>query len=142
MTKIGAGLFTLADRVEMESLNLRTERNHVLTSNIANAETPGFRALGFDFEKQLQTFSDPETPLNMKVSDPRHLRTPFSQADGSMRPEVYIRPTESIGEDGNTVDVDKEMSQLAENQILFRTAIETLNRKLGMLRYAVNGGRG
>ncbi|MEI6399281.1 MAG: flagellar basal body rod protein FlgB, partial [Pseudomonadota bacterium] len=70
-----------------------------------------------------------------------HMRNNFTKADGSILPEVYVRPTESVDEDGNTVDMDLEMEQLAQNQILFKTAVETLNRKIGTLKYAINGGR-
>ena len=52
-----------------------------------------------------------------------------------------MKPTESIGNDGNTVDVDKEMTEMAANQIVYRATIEILNRQLGMLRYGINGGR-
>ena len=69
------------------------------------------------------------------------MRNNFTKADGSISPEVYVRPTESVDEDGNTVDMDLEMEQLAQNQILFKTAVETLNRKIGTLKYAINGGR-
>lgn len=135
------GLFSNADALQMATLNHRLERNHVISGNVANAETPGYRALGYDFEKQLQSLADKSNPVAVRISSPKHLKNSFTQADGSVRPDVYIRPTESIGEDGNTVDVDKEMAQMAENQILFRATVETLNRKLGILRYAINGGR-
>ena len=141
MSKVASGLFNAADKLQMATLNHRLERNHVISGNISNAETPGFRALGYDFEKQLQSIADSNSPIGVKVSNPKHLINSFSQADGSVRPDVYIRPTESITEDGNTVDVDQEMAQMAENQILFRAAVETLNRKLGTIRYAINGGR-
>ncbi|MEZ4742021.1 MAG: flagellar basal body rod protein FlgB [Bdellovibrionota bacterium] len=108
---------------------------------MANSETPGYRAIGYDFEKQLQAVSGASDTLTMKTSSPRHFRQDLARADGSIIPDVYVRPTESISEDGNTVDVDQEMAKLAENEILYRTAVETINRKIGMIRYAINGGR-
>ena len=136
-----SGIFNFADRLQMASLTQRATRQKVITANIANAETPGFRALGYDFEAQLQAVAGQEGELAATTSDPRHLRNPWSSADGSMRPDVYIRPTESIGQDGNTVDVDKEMADLAQNEILYRSAVEIINRKLATVRYAINGGR-
>ena len=56
MSNTIAGLFNHADKVQMASMQQRLQRSHVLNSNIANAETPGYRALGYDFEKQLQSF--------------------------------------------------------------------------------------
>lgn len=141
MSNIVGGLFNFSDRLQMESLNQRNRRQEVITANIANAETPGYRAFGYDFEKQLQSLGKMNEPIAVKVSDPRHLRNSNTKADGTITPDVYVRPTESVDEDGNTVDMDAEMAQLAQNQILFRTAVETLNRKIGTLRYAINGGR-
>ena len=137
--KIG-GIFNHADKVQMASMQQRLQRSHVLNSNIANAETPGYRAIGYDFEDQLQSFVEANQTKKVRVSDPKHLRNTFTQADGTMRPDVFVRPTESVPEDGNTVDVDVEMANLSKNTILYRTAVETINRKVGMLRYAINGG--
>jgi flagellar basal-body rod protein FlgB len=141
MSTIVGGLFNFSDKLQMESLTQRNRRSEVISANIANAETPGFRAFGYDFEKQLQDLGKMNEPIAVKVSDPRHLRNNFTKVDGSITPDVYVRPTESVDEDGNTVDMDTEMAQLAQNQILFRSAVETLNRKIGTLKYAINGGR-
>ena len=135
------GIFNYSDKLQIESLNQRVKRSHVIASNISNSETPGFRALGYDFEDQLQTFLDSNEPVTLKTSDVSHKQHPFAQADGSFDPEVFVRPSESVGEDGNTVDVDLEMMEMAQNQIIYRTTTEALRRKVGMLRYAINGGR-
>ena len=141
MSNVIGGIFNFSDRLQMESLSQRNRRNEVITANIANAETPGFRAFGYDFEKQLQDLAKTNETIGVKTTDPRHLKNSFTSADGTIKPDVYVRPTESVDEDGNTVDMDAEMAELAQNQILFRTAVETLNRKIGTLRYAINGGR-
>jgi flagellar basal-body rod protein FlgB len=140
MSSVIGGMFNFADKLQMESLNQRTRRNEVITANIANAETPGYRAFGYDFEKQLQGLAKLDGASQLKVSDPRHFRNGYTQVDGSITPDVFVKPTESVDEDGNTVDMDGEMAQLAQNQILFRTAVETLNRKIGILKYAIRGG--
>ena len=141
MTNAIRGLFTSTDRVQMESLNQRLRRNQVINSNIANAETPGYRALGYDFEEQLQEVLKANEGAGLKTSNPLHLKHEFAQANGEIRPDVFVRPSESVGQDGNTVDIDKEMADLAQNEILYRSAVETINRKVGMLRYAISGGR-
>jgi len=140
MSLIG-GIFNFSDRLQMQSLGMRTKRNDVISANIANAETPGYRAFGYDFEKQLQDLGKMNDPIAVRTSNPGHLKNNFTSADGKITPDVYVRPTESVDEDGNTVDVDVEMSTMAKNQILYRTTVETLNRKIGMLKYAINGGR-
>lgn len=141
MNRLIGGIFNFADRLQMTSLDQRLKRSEVITANIANSETPGFRAMGYDFEEQLSGLAELDSSLPLKTSHEKHIKTVGTAADGSFEPDVYVRPTESVGEDGNTVDVDEEMVRMAENQILYRSAVEMLNRKIGVLRYAINGGR-
>ena len=140
MTKISSGLFTLDDRISMTSLDLRRKRSEVVSANVANAQTPGFRAIGYDFEKQLQAIAGSGEPFPMKASNGKHFKSSHTEADGTIHPDVYVRPTESVGQDGNTVDVDKEMSDLAKNQILYQATVELINRKIGLLKYAISTG--
>ena len=58
MMNFVGGLFNHKDRVKMEALNQRLTRHNVVTANVANAETPGYRAIGYDFEEQLQAISN------------------------------------------------------------------------------------
>ena len=141
MTNSVGGLLGFSDRLQIASLNLRQERNNIATANIANAETPGYRAIGYDFESQLQEIAGNNDSLSVMTNDPRHLKNSFTSAEGDFQPEVFVKPTESIGNDGNTVDMDREMAEMAQNQILYRSAVELINRKIGTLRYAINGGR-
>jgi len=135
-----SGLFNQADRTQMVSLDHRMRRSDIINSNIANAETPGYRAMGYDFEKQLQEIVDASDSKRLRTTNSRHLLNEFVSEGGDLRPDVYVRPSESIGEDGNTVDVDVEMAELSKNQIQYRTAIESINRKIAILKYAIQGG--
>lgn len=141
INSLTGGLFNFADRLQMASLDQRSRRSDVITSNIANSETPGYRAIGYDFEEQLRSLANTDQRTRLKVTDTKHLHNAFTKADGTFEPDIFFRPTESVGEDGNTVDVDTEMAQMAQNQILFRSAVEMLNRKIGVIKYAINGGR-
>jgi flagellar basal-body rod protein FlgB len=143
MSSLIGGMLTRGDQIKMAALDMRLERQNVLNGNIANAETPGYRALGYDFEEQLQALAgDDEESMPMKAADPRHFRSDLLEADGTLQAEVYVRPTESVGQDGNTVDVDKEMGDMAQNQILYKATVELINKKLATLKYAIaNGGQ-
>lgn len=141
MSQNVAGIFNFTDRLQMESLNHRIRRSHVLSSNIANAETPGFRALGYDFEEQLKEMDLGNEKLSLKVTQAKHKNHAFTTNDGTIDPDVFVRPTETIPEDGNTVDIDYEMASLAQNQILYRATVESINRKIGIIKYAIQGGR-
>ena len=88
----------------------------------------------------MQAVADGGDPFPMKATHPRHFMNGHTEADGTIHPDVYVRPTESVGQDGNTVDVDQEMSKLSKNQILYRATIELVNRKVGTLKYAISAG--
>ena len=140
MKVLGDNLFSRSTETLEASLNHRLQRQKIIVSNIANAMTPGYRALGYDFESQLQKSIESSKRGAMAATDARHLKGQGVSGDGSIKPDVHVKPTESVGNDGNTVDVDREMSELAENQILYNFTIEVLNRRLAMLRYGINGG--
>jgi flagellar basal-body rod protein FlgB len=120
------------DRALSESLTHRLNKQSTILSNIANSQTPGYRALGYDFEDQLQKSLGRHGDLALKVSQSRH-----AGVSNPSQGDVYVKPTESIGQDGNTVDIDVEMSEMAENQILYKATVEALNRRLGILRYSI-----
>lgn len=140
MSRLVGGIFNFSDSVKMEALSQRLTRHNVISGNIANAETPGYRALGYDFEEQLQAVSGHGDPFPMRATHSKHYLNGHTEADGTILPDVYVRPTESVGQDGNTVDVDFEMGDLAQNQILYRATVELLNKKIGNLRYAISAG--
>jgi flagellar basal-body rod protein FlgB len=136
-----SSVFNFDDRVQIESLNQRFKRSQVLASNIVNAETPGFRSIGYDFEEGLQKLSDSNNEIKVLTSNIKHKKHEFVGEDGSIHPDVYVRPTATVGNDGNTVDLDFEMTELAQNQIIYRATLESLSRKIGIIRYAIQGGR-
>lgn len=140
MKVLGDTLFSRSTETLESTLNHRLQRQKVIVSNIANAMTPGYRALGYEFETQLQKSVDASKRSRMASTDPRHFQGQGVLGDGQVKPDVHVKPTESVGNDGNTVDVDREMADLAENQILYNFTIEVLNRRLAMLRYGINGG--
>lgn len=141
MKALGNQFYSRSDGVLEESLNHRLAKQKVTASNISNSATPGFRALGYEFESQLQAAVGTDDNLPLRTSSGRHIKTPGMGADGELKPDLIVKPTESVGNDGNTVDVDQEMSELAANQIIYKATVELLNRRLAMMRYGINGGR-
>ncbi len=121
------------------SLAFRSLRQNVGTSNIANAETPGYKAKKVDFEEALQRAIDLEGAALQTASSPDH----FNMGPGSIgraRADVYDNPEGNVTNDQNTVDLEKEMTALQENSILYKAALQLMNKKLGALRYAATEG--
>lgn len=121
------------------ALNLRTLNQSVISSNIANADTPGYKAKAMEFEGALRDALGVEGHLPMETSDPRHI---VHRETDPVEPEIFDDPNGVESLDGNTVDRANEMAKLSENQLLYDASAEMLKRKLGMLKYAVTEGGG
>lgn len=135
-----SGLFDKTIQGLATSANMRQLRQNITSANIANAETPGYHAKKLDFEEALGRALDIDGMRGMATTNPDH----FPVGGGSIskvRPDIYDNPDVPVNNDGNTVDLEKEMSALAENSILYRAAVQLINKKLGALRYAVTEGR-
>jgi len=121
------------------ALNLRLLRQSITSANIANAETPGYKAKKVDFEKALARALDTEGLRQMEGASDDH----FVSGPGSIsrvKADVYDNPDVNVTNDGNTVDLEREMATLAENSLLYKTALQLINKKLAALKYASTEG--
>ncbi|MEY4983143.1 MAG: hypothetical protein RIR62_1409, partial [Pseudomonadota bacterium] len=113
-----------------EALVLRERRNEILTSNIANAATPHFKARDFDFETALAAATRGD---GMRRSDPRHLAAQGGPHSPGWR--VPVNPAL----DGNTVELGVEQMEFAENTLRYQTSLQLLNRRISGLMTAIKG---
>lgn len=123
------------------SMDFRLMRHNLTSANVANAETPGYKAKKIDFEGQLSRALDLEEFPRMDSSHGDHF--PIARgAISRVAPDVYDNPDVNLTNDKNTVDLEREMATLAENTILYKATTELIKKKLGALKYAVSeGGR-
>lgn len=121
------------------SLNLRLLNQNVISANIANADTPGYKAKVVEFEAALRDALGVDHQMSPVQTHSEHQ---VRQAVDPVHPEIYEDPNGVESLDGNTVDRALEMEKLAENQILYDASAEMLKRKLGMLKYAISEGGG
>ncbi len=122
------------------SLKFRQLRQELIASNIANAETPGYKAKKIDFEEALARALDTDGQMGMNVTDERH----FNVGNGgfnNLKPEIYEDPNGIVSMNGNNVDRDKEMAEMAENKIMYDASVQMINKKLALLKYAVGSER-
>ena len=75
----------------------------------------------------------------MSVSNENHYSVGGKTA--SVRPDIYANPEGAVNNDGNSVDLEREMSALSENAILYKTALQLINKKMAALKYAASEGR-
>lgn len=114
-------------------------RNKVIANNIANADTPNYKAYRVEFEEHLKRAIDanrlPGTP-----SHPRHLPMDAQSLD-RVAPRIVRDENISIRLDGNNVNIDVETARLAENTILYQALVDQLSSKVARLRTVINEGR-
>jgi flagellar basal-body rod protein FlgB len=122
------------------SLKYRQMRQELIASNIANAETPGYKAKKIDFEDALARALDTDEQQTLKTTDSKH----FNVGGGgfnNLKPEIYEESNGIVSLDGNTVDRDAEMADMAENKIMYDASVQLLNKKLGLMKYVVGADR-
>ncbi len=117
-------------------LDIRSYRHRVLASNIANEETPGYKARDVDFQKELNR--EVSGMVRQTVTNRRHLSgTGGPGADM----EVITRRSPDISGDNNSVNLEKEMVRLTENAKKYSATATILGKKFQMLREAIKEGR-
>ncbi len=120
------------------SMALRQVRHNVTSANIANAETPNYHAKKVEFEGALARALDIDGHGALSTSHEGHFAVGGKQ---EVSPGIYENPDVALNNDGNTVDLEKEMSALAENSILYKSALQLINKKMAALKYAISETR-
>jgi flagellar basal-body rod protein FlgB len=109
-----------------KSLDLYLLRQQVISDNVANAETPYFKARRVDFESELQR------AMEESESGVRDI--------ASVTPRVYEDPYSETGQDLNTVDMDREMAEMSKNDVKYSATSQAISKKFGLLKYAISEG--
>ena len=133
------GLFDPTIRALDQNLNLRLQNQNVISGNIANADTPGYKAKAVSFEQAMRDALDLEDNIKLDAKDPEHFGSKGAEA---VQADVYDDPNGVESLDGNTVDRAAEMTKMKENEILYSASIEALRKKIGMLEYGITEGGG
>jgi flagellar basal-body rod protein FlgB len=126
------------------SLDASSLSHKVISDNIANVDTPGFKRSEVMFgEKLKQAFE-------ARASEPQHLAAMRTQAGhlefeptpdiDSIQPEIHTDSSTSLRNDGNNVDIDREVSLLAENTVWYNTLAQITEQQFASLRTAIRLG--
>lgn len=121
-------------------LDLRATKAQVISSNIANAETPGFSASRFQFEEELANAVGDKRGLQLQTSNKAHI-PPQPGNFNSVSGKIIIDENQAGIGDGNNVSVDQEMMALSENELLYEASAQLLKKKLTLLKHVISGGQ-
>lgn len=117
------------------ALKLRALRNQVLSSNIAHADTPNYKARDVDFGTALKDAQFGQLSLK-KTSELHKNSWGTSHLGASVKYRIPMQSTL----DGNTVETDVEQAAFAENAVQYRATLAFLDGQIRTLRYAIKGG--
>jgi flagellar basal-body rod protein FlgB len=127
---------------QARALKLRSYRQQLLASNIANGDTPNYKAVDIDFASALRNASQnvhPSTAQSLAVSAPRHIAGAGAAGADAAGAQVQFRGAAQPSIDGNTVDLDVERAQFADNAVRYEAAIRFLNGQIRTLATAIKG---
>lgn len=118
------------------ALNLRAHRQQVLASNIANADTPNYKARDIDFAKELQRAQGAQVgSLNLNATSAGHMQA----SGGTLNAQALYRVPVQPSIDGNTVDMDVERAQFADNAIHYQFVLDRISSKFKTMQSAIRG---
>lgn len=115
------------------SMDLRLERGNMISANIANVDTPDYTPVDIKFDEQLSDYLGGKNPASVRKTDTSHMGISSMGPRGEVEFDYFSLPNE----DGNSVDVDHEMSKLAENQLLYRATTRMYTKRMAMMKYAI-----
>ena len=126
------------------SLDAAALSHTVIANNVANVDTPGFKRSDVVFSEKLQQALEArqggEQGLVLAQTDPRHLGAAAPGLD-SIQPEVVTDLTSSLRNDGNNVDIDHEVSLLAQNTVWYQTLAQITAKQFAELQSAITEGK-
>lgn len=114
-----------------------SQRMELLAANLANADTPNYKARDIDFRAALQA-ADQASSVSMAATAPGHIQ---GAGAGRGRADVLYRVPDQPTLDGNTVDAQKESAAIAETATRYQASLSFLDQRIRGLRMAITGGR-
>jgi flagellar basal-body rod protein FlgB len=120
------------------ALGVANQRLELLADNIANADTPGYKARDIDFRAAMQSASGGGN-LDLSSTSSRHLQVNGTAGAGSATPMYRVPDQPSL--DGNTVDSQRENAAIAETSVRYQASLTFLSTQIRGLRDAITGGR-
>jgi len=119
-----------------QALNYSSTKQKVIAQNISNADTPNYKSKEVSFKSALQNAMDQS--MQAKRTDAWHFEFKGQQTNGIA---ITTNQNTSYNNNGNNVDVDKEMADLATNQIYYNALTERISGKFQTLQSVIRGGK-
>ncbi len=119
-----------------QALVLRSQRQQVIASNIANADTPGYVARDFDFAQALRSASGGVGGSTVAATDTRHMAL---GATAPGQPALAYAVQTQPSQDGNSVDLDRERANFVDNSVRYESTLRFINGHVKTMLSAITG---
>lgn len=124
--------------IHPQALKLSARRSELLAANLANADTPNYKAQDMDFKAALAASSGNSTAnLPLTATQARHI--PLNQGADALTAQLKYRVPNASSLDGNTVDAQVEQANFAQNAVRYQTSLTFLSAKFHSLMTAITG---
>ncbi len=134
-------LFSKAMGLMEKGLDAASVRHSVIANNLANVDTPGYKRSEVVFEEELRKAIAGHNRITGLITNAKHILIGGGVSLEELTPKVTIRRETSMRNDGNNVDIDREMAALAKNTLLYSALAQGLNGELQKIRSAIFEGR-
>jgi flagellar basal-body rod protein FlgB len=125
--------------VPAQALKVQSQRMEVLADNLANVDTPNYKARDIDFKQALAQAGSPEAGLQMTATNTSHLGGAPANGDPDTASALKYRTPLAPSLDGNTVDAQMEQAAFADNTVRYQATLTFLNSRLKNLLNAITG---
>lgn len=128
-------LIERAFSIHDDAMMMRSQRSSVLAANIANADTPNYKARDMDFQQMLQQATNEQDSMRLETTDTAHISLDSSDYSAAIKYRNPLNPSL----DGNTVDMHAEQARFSQNALQYQTSLTMLNSKIRGLQLAIRG---
>lgn len=128
--------FEKAFGIHQHTLGVRAQRSEILASNLANADTPGYKARDINFKDALANATSRMGVSLTRTNDSHKFAQSYSMAQAG---EMYRVGNQPDTGDGNTVDAEVERNLFMKNSLEYQASLDFLNSKISGLRKAIKG---
>lgn len=123
------------------SMDLRSARQRVISSNIANEETPGYRAMDMQFGEQLKAAHKGRFPITLAATQAGHIGPHGAQGYQTVSGKLSEVPAGDLPMDANTVNMELEMAKLSDNAMQYNAAASITAARFRQLLSAIREAR-
>ena len=133
---------TKTDRLFRTALDGLSARQRVISDNVANVDTPNFKASKVTFEQALKKASGQVNDSGLRMFKVQNAVAGPDDASISVTPQTVTLKDTTRRNDGNNVDIEEEMLDLTNTNVTYNALVQVTSAKISGLRYVINEGRG